>query len=130
MTKERLDCIIAVPTFVDKNKKHTFSNLEMLGPEYVIASVLYQGFSGKLLNAYSNDVSEEDIIDAIKEHEPKVLGITCASQRSYASVVKFINKVKELAWRGTIVIGGFYASLEPEKILQENESVAYIAWGR
>lgn len=127
--EKRIDCIIAVPTFLDKNKKHIFSNLEMLGPEYIVSSLLYHGFSAKLFNAYSNDISQEEIIEEIKILNPKVIGITCASQRSYPSVIEFVKQIKTLEWNGTIIVGGFYATLEAERILRENSEIDFISLG-
>ena len=54
--KHYIDCIIAVPSFQDKNMKHVFSNTEMLGPEYIATSVEYNGYSVNLDMAYTRSV--------------------------------------------------------------------------
>ena len=128
--KHYIDCIIAVPSFQDKNMKHVFSNTEMLGPEYIAASVEYNGYSVNLLNAYSDEeISDEKILEEIRKLNPIVVGVTCASQRSYPFVKHLVKSIRENGYEGKIVVGGFYATLEPEHILTDLDGIDAINLG-
>lgn len=129
MDSERLDCLLVVPNFLDKNMKHQYSNLEMLGPEYILASLKYHKYKAELMNAYSTNVSEEDIFQKVFIADPAVIGVTCASQRSYPYVSAFIRKVRRLGYTGKIVLGGFFASLAPEMILSDLNEIDAINLG-
>ena len=112
-----IDCIIAVPGFVDMNIKHLFSNTEMLGPKYIEASLLYHGYSVDLFNSYSDGIPTDVIIDNIVHKNPYLVGVTCASQRGYPFVKEFVKDLVTNGFSGKIIIGGFYATIEAEKIL-------------
>lgn len=127
--KKEIDCILVVPDFTDKNQKHKFSNMEMLGPEYIAASVEYHGYRVELLNAYSNNITMHEIYDQVISYAPYLLGVTCASQRSYPFVKDFICTIRRKGYRGKIVVGGFYATLEPEKILNDIREIDAISLG-
>jgi hypothetical protein len=94
-----------------------------------MGSLLHHEFKAELHNLYSGEISEAELIGRISKTEPLVLGVTCSSQRSYPYVKALVEKVCQAGFSGSIVLGGFYASLEYENIMQDISLVDIVVIG-
>lgn len=94
----------------------------------VLNSVLKDNYDVKILDAGFYDLSEEDIKNQIADYKPDIFGVSCLSFYNDKDFKKLTGLVKESYPETTIIGGGIYPTLLPEKFMR-NKDIKYAIMG-
>lgn len=102
---------------INPNFHHAGSYLPPLGLAYLATSLEKANINVKILDANVHNLSQEQIIEKIKELKPNIIGITV-----YTSLIKYIKKLGKnikLNSNAMLILGGPHPTVMPEQCLRE-----------
>lgn len=89
---------------------------ENLGLEYLSAESKLNGIKVKYVDAWLNQMSNNQIVHLVKNYNPEILGIS-PSMDSIQKSIELIDLLRKENFYGEIIMGGVYASFEAENIV-------------
>ena len=93
------------------------------GHNVKIVDSILEGFNQcKTFNTAFNEygLSDEQIVEKIKNYKPEVIGISCSFTSKWLLVKRLSQKIKEAYPDGLIIIGGIHSTNSPESVLNES----------
>jgi radical SAM superfamily enzyme YgiQ (UPF0313 family) len=102
---------------------------DSLGVGYLAASLRQGGYSVAVLDAFTFQFDDEDIVRCILELSPKVLGISLHSFADYKHCVAISDKVAGAKPEIYRVLGGEHATFLARPILEKHPSVDAVVMG-
>ncbi len=122
-----LDVLFVVPPFSYKGLDEASSRCPNLGIAILAAVLEKHGYIVKILDTFSLSLSKKQIVEHIRELNPKILGITSVTA-NYGPAMDIIDMVKGIdSWIIT-VYGGPHVTIMPHIILK-SKNVDYIVMG-
>jgi radical SAM superfamily enzyme YgiQ (UPF0313 family) len=94
----------------------------------VLTSVLKGQYQTRTLDCAFYDLSQEQVINQIREYNPDVVGISCISFENDRDVRKLTSLVRTASPQAHIVVGGIYPTLLPERIMR-NQDIDFAVMG-
>ncbi|MDD5772155.1 MAG: radical SAM protein [bacterium] len=104
-----------IKTKTKKRNEGFYVNYPHLGLAYLAASLEKNGFSAKIIEASASFLTEDEIMQQIKEEAPPLVGITVTTM-TLRAVYALIQKIKQEFPKIIIILGGAHISVEPELI--------------
>ncbi len=121
MTKKKRILLVYPP--ITKFERYS-SNIGSSGGQQIPLGIFYlasflqtKGYSAKVLDAESENLSYKDIIDCIKTQRFDVLGISTTTV-AFHRTLELSEKIKEAIPNITIVVGGPHVSSQPRETLK------------
>jgi anaerobic magnesium-protoporphyrin IX monomethyl ester cyclase len=99
-----------------------------LGLGYIAASLLEHGHEVQVLDAQSEQITEEDMRVRLREFRPHIFGVTAMTHEIHAAA-HACEAAKAVSGDIVTVVGGPHASALPERTLQEFPSIDVAAVG-
>lgn len=98
-----------------------------LGLGYIASFLMGAGYSIRFLDPDVEDLSYDKLAERVRDYNPQIVGITCATPNfnnavRVAKIVKKVNSAK-------IVLGGVHASAMPEAILENCKDIDIVVTG-
>ncbi len=92
---------------------------ENLGLEYLAAELRGEGHRVDYLDAFMLRLSSGEVIDKVVQLNPDILGLS-PSMDSFENCQEIIKGARTKSFKGLVVMGGVYASFEPEDLLRSS----------
>lgn len=115
--------------FSDVWNKSLYENKDNLGLGYIGAYLIECGYNVDIINQNYNRLSDEEIISKIKQKQYILIGVSCSAQKNYPAVRQFVKKLRKEVPDVYIYIGGIFASIEFQKILNDLPELSGILCG-
>lgn len=94
-------------------------NLPPLGIAYIASYLRDAGFKVGIIDGPAYDLTQEEILDKIKELKPRAIGFSAITSNFHRAIM-LAEKVKELFPDILTLVGGHHASILPAEVLKEN----------
>jgi len=115
-----LDLLLIYPPWAVLNKRGVLQNaLPPLGILSIASHCLKEGFSVEVLDVHANRLTEEDVIAALKEKQPRVVGISVLTNMVIPAH-HIARLCKQVVPNCTVVAGGVHAEATPETMLKNS----------
>ncbi len=108
--------------------KYSGGNFPPLGLAYIAACLEKEGFDIEIIDAHTLAMSNEDILQKIKEKEPTIIGFTSLTP-TFSKVVLLSKKIKKFFPLIKIVVGGHHATIMQEKIINRYPTIDIVVFG-
>ena len=102
--------------------------LPPLGISYIASFLRQSGYNVDVIDALSLQMTEEEIINAIKAKDPKVIGLSSLTPM-FNRAVQLSKKIQECFPEKLIIIGGQHATIMTREVLSENECFDIVVCG-
>ncbi|HJN62592.1 MAG TPA: cobalamin-dependent protein [Candidatus Parcubacteria bacterium] len=102
--------------------------LPPLGISYIASYIRQSGYKVGVIDALSLQMTEEEIINAIKARDPKVIGLSSLTPM-FNRAVQLSKKIREYFPEKLIIIGGQHATIMTSDVLSENECFDVVVCG-
>lgn len=102
--------------------------LPPLGLSYLAAYLRKNGFSVDIIDAATLGLTEDDLIQKIRDKNPSMVGLSCLTP-TYHRAVKLGERIRKEFSDILMIIGGHHATIEPIKTLQENQGIDMLIFG-
>lgn len=99
--------------FVIPRSEYAFSTQPYLGQGYIASSLIYGGFSVKILDFHRDKVSAKQAMPAILAHKAEFIGFTVYSS-NFNLVKEYICEINKSNKNTKVLIGGPHVSALPE----------------
>jgi len=121
------DILFITPPFSYKSLDDASSKCPPLGIA-MLASVLEQNkFEARILDAFALGLNKEQIIEHVKNINPKIIGISSVTA-NYGQAMDIINLIKKENPEIIIIYGGPHVTIMPESVLK-SKNVDYAVIG-
>jgi radical SAM superfamily enzyme YgiQ (UPF0313 family) len=113
--------LITMPYLSDKYRglyKRTPATLPLLGVAYIAAVLEKHNIPVKLLDAWGNGLTFDDIRQEIETYSPDIIGISCVTT-TFGIAVDLAKKIRLFSKNIQIVIGGPLVSAIPAEVLEQ-----------
>ena len=122
----KLDVLLISTPSPDPSMRFTFEKQGMppLGLCYIATILKEEGYSVKIIDLAIPDRNINDVISKIEEGNPRVIGISCATE-TYNTALRLSKIIKSIFNDCKIVFGGPHTSFEYEAALNQN-SIDYV----
>ena len=114
-------------TFLDGRVIRMFS-IENLGIGYLASFLREKGYSVDTLDACLLELTLDETVQRMLAHDYAVVGIT-GPQAAFGEVCDLVGRVRQEGFRGRIVFGGGFATLNALRILNDVEGIDAIVRG-
>ncbi|MHA2183317.1 MAG: B12-binding domain-containing radical SAM protein, partial [Promethearchaeota archaeon] len=113
----------------DKNKYSRIITLPPLGLMYLATPMLQKGHQVKILDAYTLQLTNGEIVQEAIAFQPDIIGISFYSR--FIKVVYLLTQKLKASLNVPIVLGGAHPTAMPEMVLKEFYAVDYLirGWG-
>jgi len=114
---------------LDEFSKKEYENREYVGVQYLVSSLNKRGIKNKFVNAHAYRIDTNVLCDDILSLDVAFVGISSHSQKGFPAVRELFQELRKRGYSGHICLGGFYASLNFEEIMQKYPEVTTILIG-
>jgi len=114
-------------TFLDSRVLRIFG-LEALGIGYLATSLRQIGVKVDVIDACLLELDIPTCVDLACKDDYDLIGISCI-QASITEIWDFARQIREKNYQGKIVLGGDFATLNAEKILDEMAEIDFVIRG-
>ncbi|MBU4263822.1 MAG: B12-binding domain-containing radical SAM protein [Proteobacteria bacterium] len=104
------------------------SPLPTLGVAYLASSLQRAGHEARILDLWTEPLSDQQLLANIGEYQPDLVGITFFTRR-YSATKKLADDIKDWFPDKKIVVGGYHPSALPRETLEEIQSIDFVAIG-
>ncbi len=113
----------------DRNRFHRIITLPPLGLMYLAPLLIQKGNEVKILDAYTLQLNNGEIVQEAIAFQPDIIGISFYSR--FIRVVYLLTQKLKAVLNVPIVLGGAHPTAMPDKVLEEFETVDYLVrgWG-
>jgi len=100
-----------------------------LGIAYIGAVLLKEGFNVTLIDAYADNLNEDQVLSILKKNDVQFVGISCNYAPLHNPTLKLAKKIKEHFKNIFIAVGGNHATALSEYIIKSSDSIDFIIVG-
>lgn len=126
MEMDKKTILLVQPSFYKSSSKPILK--PPLGIAYLASSLEKKGHKIKILDMYSFNLNENDLINSIIKFKPDIVGFTVLTP-FMKSVAEYSNIIKKHDVGIKIMVGGVHPSSFPREILEEFTNIDYIIFG-
>lgn len=108
------------PANLRKERLRSGHVLPPLGLAYLAGVLENHGHVVSILDAWTLDLTQQDVIEEVKDKTPDIVGITCDASRIDVTI-EIANKVNQLRRNIDIIVGGPFATSRPDYFLKRAE---------
>ena len=108
-----------VKVLQDKNRYNRIITLPPLGLMYLAAPLLRKGHKVKILDAYTLQLNNGEIVQEAIAFQPDIIGISFYSR--FIKVVYLLTQKLKATLKVPILLGGAHPTAMPDKVLEEFE---------
>jgi radical SAM superfamily enzyme YgiQ (UPF0313 family) len=100
-----------------KNWSKVISKIHPLGIGYIGAYLEQNNYSVKIIDANSEDLSDDQILNRLKEYLPDVIGFSSTTP-AFLNAKRLIAKIKNQLIDAKIILGGSHVTAVPEDTIR------------
>lgn len=106
----------------------SYGSTEHLGLGYLAAVLRNEGYSVKIIDAYSTNLALSEVIKETTAFSPQLIGVT-TEYNTFEAAVEYCSQVKKINKDITICMGGEHATFASKKILSDQFDIDFIIRG-
>ncbi len=99
-----------------------------IGLLYIAACLKAENYDARVIDAFSCNMTEAELVSAVKKEAPDVVGMN-STAHTFIDAMSATKKIKEALPNAKIVLGGYQATFNAEKILSSYKFVDYVIKG-
>lgn len=119
---------IIAPAYKQRNLIAEYRNKENLSIGYLASYLELKGHSVEMINAFTRNWANDDIVSNLS-NDLKLIAISCNNQKLYPTAKELIQKIRIKFPSTHITMGGVFASIEYNNILQDISQLDTIITG-
>ncbi|WP_031480995.1 B12-binding domain-containing radical SAM protein [Maridesulfovibrio frigidus] len=94
----------------------------------LLAAIIENDYDVTILDAYAENLTEEQFKDKLLQLKPDVVGLTVLMDQFAAAGHRCAAITKELLPKASVILGGVYATVDPETAI-EDDNIDYVIYG-